>query len=547
MMLTIKNNSSMILVLLLGALWYGWVFTQYSPDTSIRSDGTIKYKKIVDWTEYRDFYYHYQYRELDPERRGISSILSGSAPHRATYKGHEVITYPEFFTILGAVWQSVTSPHWLFLVPVFLGMLELAGFVFLARNIIGLTHTMSFLGGAILLFGTPQFLFNLQLQEVVLASSLTLWSISLLSLSRNRRSSLLAMVAGLLLAMAFFNRQEVIFAGFICCVAILIVSELDDDFGFELNLGRIWKRHGLVLTYGLTFLGGFVLYLVYNQVYFGAPLGVRYYAVLDAGSGFAHRWHIFSSLIFGSFDSRAPVLGLLAQLPLLVLLPILYFYVRTELRGPIRWIVPSSMVGTLLICLASPNDSWGGTWGPRFTMVVHGILIVSLVAVLEKAWFRFRRNRSRILLLGAGVVLLIGTLAVTVIGWKLEKFTISYVEELQNDIHQLHGAPILAVSDIYYYAGLTILDSPMLEVKGGKTMASDVDYFLNRAKIMDAGDFVVFHSDFFSEKEKSKYSMFESILEKKGFVLKPISETSPGHVRFLKLQASPNANVSRAL
>ena len=78
-------------------------------------------------------------------------------------------------------------------------------------------------------------------------------------------------------------------------------------------------------------------------------------------------------------------------------------------------------------------------------------------------------------------------------------------------------------------------------------MASDVDYFLNRAKIMDAGDFVVFHSDFFSEKEKSKYSMFESILEKKGFVLKPISETSPGHVRFLKLQASPNANVSRAL
>ena len=134
----------------------------------------MKYEKALQFKERGSFFYEYPQKNFDPEERGIPHILSGSEPHLTEYRSQRVITYPESFAILVSVWTRMFSSETLALLSPLFFLIELGSFMWLARRYLGLSLGLTGLGAALLLFCTPHSTFNLQLNEVAVASSLIL-------------------------------------------------------------------------------------------------------------------------------------------------------------------------------------------------------------------------------------------------------------------------------------------------------------------------------------------------------------------------------------
>lgn len=522
---------SVILLLLIG--WFAVVFSDYPLSSSLRADGSIKFEKGLQWAQRGSFYYSYPQTDFDPEERGIAHHLSGAMPHLTEYNQHRVITYPETFAILVGMWHQYLPDGATGLISILFLILEILAFLWIARKVLQLDNRLTFLGGLLLLFCSPHYIFSLQLQEVVMASSLFLVSVALLL--KRESSYLLWILAGLLAALAFSVRQEVIFPALILC--LLLHLETGEPLDRSVLSPRRLLRNKKVLIFGLTFLAGFVFYLWYNWILYDAPLGSRYYAVKEMDPEISSKWHIFKSILVGHFDPARPVLGLLAQMPFLLLFLAMPFWFR-KLNREARIITLLGLLSAFVIALASPNDSWGG-WGQRFTMVVHGPLILGFLSLLEIARNREERKWLQISALLLVFVTLGGAFWLARFGWKLEKENLRYSTEIQGDLSTLDsqpglaGLPVLSTTDVYYWAGLEYYRRPILQERANSELQSDVAYYKDRLREKKLCCLILHDSKIYRPEERKRYTSLQKLLEANSSgPLQPIHQVEEGTEQF---------------
>ncbi|MBR31819.1 MAG: hypothetical protein CMN77_10920 [Spirochaetaceae bacterium] len=546
-----RNLAVPVTLFIVALGWFASVFSQYSSGVAIRADGTIKLEKAIQWYERGSFYYEYPQKELDPEERGIAYHLSGAMPHLTTYENKRVITYPESFAIFVGIWQAMLPSSSLAWISILFFLVELAAFLWLARSALELSLPITLLGGLLFLFCTPHYIFSLQLQEVVVASSLLLVAIALFLKQENNAG---AAISGALASIAFSVRQEVVIAALLLCILVFAGNEwrfwkgdnsrqARSRSGFTGLIGGLIKRNDLVFVFGVTFLIGFAIYLAYNTALYGEALGSRYEAVKDGSSGIAARWHIFRSILVGNFDPARPVLGLLAQMPFLMLyiaMPFLYGSLSREAR----FLGLLGIITAISVALISPNDSWGG-WGQRFTMIVHGPLILGFLAILQKLQTGKSRRLLRSLALISVSFLVAGAFWLASFGWKLERQTLNYTAEIQSDLRRVRSlpetenAPVISTADLYYWAGLEYFKQPLFQLREDSSVASDLDYFIERAKDSNINYIVIRDSAMYREKEKNRYDSLIQHLEKERKIkLESIPETESGTERFYRFRVS---------
>lgn len=527
-----RKNWPVILIALFSLSWFSVVFSRYPLEASVRADATIKYEKALQWWQSGSFFYEYPQSEFDPQKVGVPLHLSGVLPHLAEYAGKQVITYPESFAILVGLWISILPDATLALLAPAFVILELLIMVWLAARVLRLPPWIALLGGVLLLFCTPHYLFSLQLQEVGMASCLMLAALSLM-LGREG-PSWKPVLAGVLAAVAFSARQEAVFFAFFLCVALLLETERSfRGQGGPLSIEGVIRRNRSVLIFGLVFLAGFLFYLWYNWILYDAPLGSRYYAVQDQGPEFGSRWHIFSSILVGHFDPSRPVLGLLAQMPFLLLLLALPFWWKS-LSEQIRVVSLTGVLTVLSIALFAPNDSWGGTWGQRFTMVIHGPLILSFLSLLV----HLQNSQGGKLLQSVSLVLLsllVGaSFWLAQFGWKLERENLRLATEMHADltrigeIPDLKEAPVLSADDLYYWAGLQYWKRPVLRV-GSESPRNDLDYYLDRTRKAGLCCMILRESVLLTPSDRERMDALKLYLAgEKGFLLEPLTALADG-------------------
>lgn len=523
--------------------WFSVVFSQFPSEVAIRADATIKLEKAVQWNERGSFFYQYPQSEQDPEERGIAHHLSGAMPHLASYQGERVITYPETFAILVGLWYRYLPPASLAWISVLFFLIELGVFLWIARSALHLNELLCFFGSMLLLFCTPHFIFSLQLQEVVMASSLFLLSVALL-LSRESAKS--ATVAGLLAGIAFSVRQEVVISALVLCILILFRNEgelLRSQRGkylatvLESHARDFFVRNSRMLIFGLAFLSAFIFYLVYNWLLYGEPLGSRYHAVQDEPGGLAWRWHIFKSILVGHFDPSRPVLGMLAQMPFLLLLATLPFYYRS--LGPIaRLLALLGIISALGVALLSPNDSWGG-WGQRFTMIIHGPLILGFLGLIQVVISQQGHRIRKIAIMTVLTGLIVFSFFLARFGWKLEKQTMGYSTEIQGDLMAiqempgLQDTPVISTTDIYYWAGLQYFKQTLYQLRTQAEVRADMEYFLRQASLKGSGTLIIADSDMYREDERSRYqALLDYLKEHPEISMEPLTKINQGSERF---------------
>ncbi|MCB1139124.1 MAG: hypothetical protein KDK23_10230 [Leptospiraceae bacterium] len=511
----IKKEWAFSVVLLLLAGWFAVVFSDYPLTSSLRADGSIKYEKGLQWAQTGSFYYSYPQSEFDPQERGIAHHLSGAMPHLTEYNKERVITYPESFAILVGLWHEILPDRTIGLISVLFLIIEVLAFLWIARKVLMLDNRLTFLGGLLLLFCSPHYIFTLQLQEVVMASSL--FSVAVVLLLKRESSYGHWVLAGLLAALAFSVRQEVVFPALILCV--LLYLDAGEPLDRTVFSPARLLRNKKVLVFGLTFLAGFAFYLWYNWILYDAPLGSRYYAVKELDPEISSGWHIFKSILVGHFDPARPVLGLLAQMPFLLLLLALPFWFR-HLNREARIILSLGILSAFVIALASPNDSWGG-WGQRFTMVVHGPLILGFLALLEIARNQEERKWLQLSALLLVFVTLGGAFWLARFGWKLEKENLRYSTEIQSDLAslnsqaQLSDVPVLSTTDLYYWAGLEYYDRPILQARASSDLQADVEYYFDRLREKKLCCLILHQSKIYRPQEQERYAKLRKLLEAK--------------------------------
>ena len=509
--------------------WFAYVFNSYPVETAIRADATIKYEKTRQWLDHGSFYYQYP-QAMDPEARGIPYHLSGAMPHLSSFKGKKAITYPESFAILTGGWVSLAGPSTLFLLPILFLLLEVVLFYFVAVRFLRLAPLLATGGGILLLFATPHFIQDLQLQEMTVASSLTLAAVAI-SL-REKFSIFAAFSAALLMGIAFSMRQEAAVPALLL-FGLIILRSRNQGRGSDGWLATL--KSGPVLTFALVFALCLGLYLWYNWVLYEAPLGSRYYAVKESDPALASRWHILKSVLVGNFDARRPILGLVGQMPFLFIALLLWplCHKRMQQSGQQLWIF--GLLSALLIGLIAPNDSWGG-WGQRFTMVIHPELLLGFLAVVSasKNMEGPGLRRAAVSVLGLSIL---AALMLARFGWKLENSTLQYTTELQTDLQSLPKGPVISADDIYYWGGLQYFARPLLQIKENQDPASTMDYFLEHSRKAGYNRLFIHESQQFPDSKKQITMKAIAEVHRLGLKTEP-TVPDQGTQRFLEVKLS---------
>ncbi|HBS05363.1 MAG TPA: hypothetical protein DEA96_10380 [Leptospiraceae bacterium] len=178
-------------------------------------------------------------------------------------------------------------------------------------------------------------------------------------------------------------------------------------------------------------------------------------------------------------------------------------------------------------------------------MIVHGPLILGFLAILQKLQTGKSRRLLRSLALISVSFLVAGAFWLASFGWKLERQTLNYTAEIQSDLRRVRSlpetenAPVISTADLYYWAGLEYFKQPLFQLREDSSVASDLDYFIERAKDSNINYIVIRDSAMYREKEKNRYDSLIQHLEKERKIkLESIPETESGTERFYRFRVS---------
>lgn len=438
-------------------------------------DGTFKYKQALDYLEFGDFDYHYEYSKLDPDRK--------LAPHDwpiiiQNGDGVQKIAYPESLAIFLALFEKLGIVSWIGQINFLLLISELIIFGLILRKVFKFDGYSVAFGQFLLAFTTPSIAFLFQFHEASISNVFNITALFLILTDTSKiakKRIYLYLAAGMLFGLSsLFRVEAIISAGVLMAIKSVYESRIS---GYKKAFFHLTVfSFGFALTFGP--------YALYNIIFNESIFGNRVYSTYLEESS---RLGIISDLIFGNYEGPGRiVVGLLVQMPYIVLIPFVFLFKSDKFET--KLIVLHGLITIALTAIAAPNNSWGAGWGIRYFCIATPSLIAGFLLLFRQSIIS---RKSAYLI--ASVFLLSGAFYVANYGMKVIKESLKSIIETQAIVSKAGPRIIVSQHDLFYYfAGILIKGHTLLQTQKGKYE----EYAADRIVKLDPQEFCVHWSDF---------------------------------------------------
>ncbi|PJZ66798.1 hypothetical protein CH371_01470 [Leptospira wolffii] len=413
-------------------------------------DATFKYKQMLDYADFGDFNFHYEYSEIDPEQ----NLIGHDWPIIVkTATGIKKIVYPEILAVLLSIFHRFELDQYIGLISFILLLFELTVFGYFLKKFFDLEWYYVVFAQLLLSVTTPNIAFIFQFHETSISNILNIISIFLIfrhikNINNSRSASLI--LPGLFLGISSLFRAEVF-------ISAGVLLGLKSAFEFRKRALRDIIKD--LIYFSIGFAIAFGPYCIYNYLH-GEPIfGSRVHSTYLEQSS---RLRIFSDLILGNFLSGRIVVGLLEQAPYVFLTPLLLLFKNEKPEA--KLLMYHGVFTILFTAIVSPNNSWGAGWGIRYFCTGLPSLVAAFVLLVRNSL----KERKYILIALSSVMLAV-SLYVSYYGLKIIKESMKNVKETQSVIQKAGDRMIFSSQDLfYYYAGIYIKDHTILQTQEGK-------------------------------------------------------------------------------
>ncbi|TGK61775.1 hypothetical protein EHQ27_06150 [Leptospira wolffii] len=413
-------------------------------------DATFKYKQMLDYVDFGDFNFHYEYSEIDPEQNLIGHdwpiIIK-------TTDGIKKIAYPEVLAILLSVFHGFGLDYYIGFVSFFLLLIELVVFGHILRKYLGLENYWILLAQFLLAATTPNIAFIFQFHETSISDIFNIFALLFVLkhiTSARKQIPALLLLSGLFFGIGALFRAEVIISAGVL-MSVKSIFEFRKRSPKEIISDLAFFSLGFVISFGP--------YAIFNYLNSESIFGNRVYSTYLEQSS---RLRIFSDLILGNFLSGRIVVGLLEQAPYVFLTPLLLLFKNEKPEA--KLLMYHGVFTILLTAIVSPNNSWGAGWGIRYFCTGLPSLIAAFVLLVRNSL-----KERKYIHIALSSVLLAVSLYVSYYGLKIIKESMKNVKETQSIIQKAGDRMIFSSQDLfYYYAGIYIKDHTILQTQEGK-------------------------------------------------------------------------------